>query len=651
MLDYVLNDSYVEEEKKIQDEINSFIDDAKNFVFKAGAGVGKTYALIETIKHIMISNEFRFEKTNEKIRVITFTNAATNEIISRIGTNNCVKCSTIHEFAWELISNYPRQLLDIHLEEIDDEILRKREKLQDTFFQEYLSITSPNIIEQFSQKEHFYDISKADEIRNFYGLNPKNAASFHNAVKTFISIKKLENTKQKIKDYLESNPKRIKKDFCIKYDINSNIKDLNKMRIDHKLLLNYFKKIYYKYPLLKKVIYSKYPYLLIDEYQDTDSKIIECISDIVKDSQCPIVVGFFGDESQNIYDSHNDFINQLEKDNFIISKYKEFNRRCSIQVINVGNKINHLYPQKSIFSNHDDGIVEVINGCDKDLDEILKTLNSFGRIDCLILKNQTIAERINVGNLYDFYRSTAEYSGANHERLNTELLSHDIGKLGQTQRLLFSLLNAFKKCLNNETYLSEIFNKEIDIKKTECINLINSIRNIELNITDNYSFENFLKDLFGLLMDTNNVNKSFKLKNFGFDYELDEIKNILSLNARDDKSLFDISFKELLRWYNFIVEKQDGLINYHTYHNTKGLQYENVAIVVEDNFRKNNDVRDFLLECVNSIKTGDYSRIESDPNKLLFRNLFYVAVTRSVKNLFVINKCSISNDDLKIIFS
>lgn len=652
MLEYTLNLSYVEEEKKIQNEINGYIDDLKSLVFKAGAGVGKTYALIETIKHIILKNEHRFEKTNEKIRVITFTNAATDEILSRIGTNSCVKCSTIHEFAWELISNYPRQLLDIHLEEVNDEIVRRNEKLQEPFFQEFIKTNNDCTIEELSKRENFYTISKAGEIREFYGLKPKNATEFHTAVKTYISIKKLENTKQRIVSYLDSNPQKINSEFCIKYDINSNIKNLNKMRIDHDLLLTYFKKIYFKYPLIKKVIYSKYPYLLIDEYQDTNSNIIECVSDIVKDRKYPIVVGFFGDESQNIYDSHNDFVNQLEKENSIVSKYKEFNRRCSTQVINVGNKINHLYPQTSIYLNHNDGLVQIIDGHDKELDDILRSLSSYGNIDCLILKNQTIAEKIKIGNLYEFYKKTGEYSGKNYERLNVELLSHDIDKLGKTQRLLFGLINAFVKCLNNKTFLSELFSKEIDINKSECIQVINLIRNINVNIDENYNFGDYLKDLFNIIKESNNINRSFKQKNFGFEYKLDEINNIFdALNFSEEKSLFDISFNEFLRWYFFITEKQEGTIKYHTYHNTKGLQYDNVVIVVEDKFRKNNDVHDFLLECINSINTGDYSKIDSDINKLLFRNLFYVAVTRSIKNLFIVNKSSLSNDELKVIFS
>ena len=49
------------------------------------------------------------------------------------------------------------------------------------------------------------------------------------------------------------------------------------------------------------------------------------------------------------------------------------------------------------------------------------------------------------------------------------------------------------------------------------------------------------------------------------------------------------------------------------------------------------------------LETGNYEIFDSEYHSM--RNLFYVAVTRSIKNLFILNMTSISNEDLETIFS
>ncbi len=62
---------------KINSHLDKFyekIDKHKNFVVNGGAGSGKTYALIQSLKHIFSNNP----KT--KVACITYTNVAVNEI-------------------------------------------------------------------------------------------------------------------------------------------------------------------------------------------------------------------------------------------------------------------------------------------------------------------------------------------------------------------------------------------------------------------------------------------------------------------------------------------------------------------------------------------------------------------------------------------
>lgn len=76
-----------------------------NFLLSGGAGSGKTYSLVESIKYI-------FSKINPKAKVacITYTNIAADEIKQRAPYDG-LYVSTIHEFLWNEIKIYQKNLL------------------------------------------------------------------------------------------------------------------------------------------------------------------------------------------------------------------------------------------------------------------------------------------------------------------------------------------------------------------------------------------------------------------------------------------------------------------------------------------------------------------------------------------------------------
>lgn len=86
------------------DEIYEKIDNHKNFVVNGGAGSGKTYALIQSLKHIFSNNP------KARVACITYTNVAVNEIKERVPFEGLF-VDTIHNFVWELIRNYKSNLI------------------------------------------------------------------------------------------------------------------------------------------------------------------------------------------------------------------------------------------------------------------------------------------------------------------------------------------------------------------------------------------------------------------------------------------------------------------------------------------------------------------------------------------------------------
>lgn len=70
--------------------IQQSIAEKQSFILEAGAGSGKTWSLVESIKYIINHESQNLAKHNRKIACITYTNVAANEIIERIDNNPLV---------------------------------------------------------------------------------------------------------------------------------------------------------------------------------------------------------------------------------------------------------------------------------------------------------------------------------------------------------------------------------------------------------------------------------------------------------------------------------------------------------------------------------------------------------------------------------
>jgi len=85
-----------------------------NFLLSGGAGSGKTYSLVETISGLTSQHPLA------RIACITYTNAATHEIENRASNDN-LYVSTIHDFLWSNIKHFQQELKTSLVELINDE--------------------------------------------------------------------------------------------------------------------------------------------------------------------------------------------------------------------------------------------------------------------------------------------------------------------------------------------------------------------------------------------------------------------------------------------------------------------------------------------------------------------------------------------------
>ena len=747
------------EEQSIQDQIYSSIDNFENILFNAGAGSGKTFSLTESLMYIIRNHGQRLRQNNQKVMCITYTNVATNEIKERLGNSDLIEVSTIHSRLWTLIQKYNKELLKIHVKKIEIEIEKlnfdilenEEEKLekQYRFYRELPNKMKKVFLDKaISSRKKFYKfydksakIFKSAFIAEFEDFEPalKNVSHFK---KVISSLFKIENFRACLKQIEAKNPKYTR----VKYDEKFNNDILHRMIISHDTLLEYALSMVKSYDLLKRVVFDSYPYILIDEFQDTNQKVIEIMQLIDTKAKAigrKIFIGYFGDSEQNIYTEGVGHDLPLIHGN-LKKINKRFNRRSFSEIITVINKIRKdEIEQKSIFEDSLGGSVEFFSGGREKRLEFLEAckedwqISSSNKLHCLVLLNKSVAELNGFPEVFKKFSDTAFYK-KNFDRINTEILSNEFSKLGNVPQLFFNILEFIQGISNPNTFLSSIFDKKVysrmtfqELKRTISILLeikeetlggylktlfeissrpgnkslkrivrilvnlekvsyqsliiylldelflnVGSVRKEEFklrlkelfeeeifiensksdlresfeNLISNISFsrdskneiEDFQTKVHELLTSENNDQKR-NISNFLapkidsiFDEEIYSQIDVDEFESAKEKlsNLLNITLEEWFLWFRFVTDQQDSDIVYHTYHGTKGAEFENVAIIMENDFGRlnKNKFSNFFLNHENFEELND-----EDKAKIInTKNLLYVSCSRAVKNLRIL---------------
>ena len=92
----------------VDEEIANCLDPnaPKSFFLYAGAGSGKTRSLAKALVAFRKQYGEKFRKSGQKIAIITYTNAACDEISSRVGEGPLFVIKTIHSFCWSQIGSF-----------------------------------------------------------------------------------------------------------------------------------------------------------------------------------------------------------------------------------------------------------------------------------------------------------------------------------------------------------------------------------------------------------------------------------------------------------------------------------------------------------------------------------------------------------------
>lgn len=111
--------------------------------------------------------------------------------------------------------------------------------------------------------------------------------------------------------------------------------------ISHDEVLVLAEYMFRTYPKLCEILKSTYPFILVDEYQDTSPLVVKILlEDIFSHSGHSCIVGFFGDTMQAIYeDGIGDLDDYKHPNGPVYEVKKEQNRRNPKAVIDLANKI------------------------------------------------------------------------------------------------------------------------------------------------------------------------------------------------------------------------------------------------------------------------------------------------------------------------
>ena len=167
----------------------------------------------------------------------------------------------------------------------------------------------------------------------------------------------------------------------------------------------------------------------------------------------PFSLGYYGDIKQNIYNTG--IGNKMDYYSTKLERItKIYNRRCSPEIINVGNMIrNDHIKQESIYNNFPKSEIIFLNKADREkIIEYLSerwSITKDNKLHCFELKNEIVAENSGFKEFYDFFKKSGYYSGSNYSKINEETMNNDLKKMGRIQSLLYRIID-FKLKISNE---------------------------------------------------------------------------------------------------------------------------------------------------------------------------------------------------------
>lgn len=584
--------------KAVDDEIYSCLDldKPKSFFLFAGAGSGKTRSLVEVLKRFRENNIHRLRTNAQQVAIITYTNAACDEIKRRLEFDPAFSVSTIHSFAWELIKSHTtdiKSLLRVRLQNDIDEL-------------------------EIAQSKGRAG-SKAAEDR------PRQIASKCKRLESLSTVRK--------------------------FTYNPNGENSGKESLNHAEVIALTAELLASRPLLQTILTRKFPVLLVDESQDTKKELIDALFTVQRVHKTQFSLGLFGDIMQRIYmDGKEDLGLTPLPDDWLTPK-KIYNYRCPRRVVKLINKIRQDVDQNSQEPvKENKGLVRLfIKDIGKPIDK-----TAFENVVCqkmaeftndmlwtdpkenktLTLEHHMAAQRGGFSNFFN-----ALYV----DKLKTGLIDGTLSSITLFSQRVLPLINSLE--VNNQLAVSRILNNhsplmikekfensenpKAEIKKAK--EAVDALYSLWENDSDP-TLKSILKEIYrsGLFKVPDSLATIAGRQEKDFELVEDDVDPIIDAW---DKALAS-HFSEFKEYVYYISDKS----RFGTHQGIKGLEFPRVIVVLDDEDAGGNF---FSYEKLFGVKAPTKSDIENQAKGKetsidRTRRLFYVTCSRAEESLAII---------------
>lgn len=588
----LLEDHYIDDyvDDHVDREIESCFSASSpnNFFVFAGAGSGKTRSLINTLNFLDKEQGEKLLMKGKQIAVITYTNAACDEISRRLQYKSIFSVSTIHSFLWELIKNYQVDIKTWIMESVQKEI------------------------EELKQKQTKTSRGKAGE---------KRAETIKKKTERLAKIRSIQ-----------------------KFSYNPNGDNVGYDSLSHSEVIKMSTEFIATEPTMQDILTSKYPILLIDESQDTKKELIDALLIVCEKYGEKFIVGMFGDTMQKIYNDGKDNLAKCIPDNWV-KPVKIMNHRSAKRIVTLANSIRSSVDdqKQQARSDAEEGTVRLFitsksnnkEYVEKRVAEMMvQDTGDIGWNDeedykSLILEHHMAASRFGFSELY--------MPLSNSKKFDTSLREGSIPELSILSKLVFPLLVAYQSgndfevakiirknspLLNKEVFITGLNNQvELLRKAEEAVELLMKLWN-DGKVPTCLEVLKSIRDT-GLFKVGNRVDEVLA------DYSQDENEKITAL-----RTALSAPFYELERYALYVSDNT----RFATHQGVKGLEFPRVMVILDDAQARGLLFSYEKLFGVKAQSDTDEKNAHDGKDTSITRTarLFYVACTRAKKSLAIV---------------
>ena len=563
----------------------------KSFFLFAGAGSGKTYSLVLLLKKIRDKIGQDLMLRGKNVAVITYTNAATDEIINRLDYSPVFHISTIHSFVWDVIKYYQNDIKQLYCQYLRDDIRIIGEKLDSA-----RNKTTKTYRTNFEKMNYLKDrLERAETIEKFV-YNPNGSNPEYNALNHADVIK-----------------------------------------ISAQMIMNSL--------MLQRIIAQRYPIFLIDESQDKKKELVDAFFSIQKNFGETFTLGLLGDQKQRIYtDGKKDMVSiipiEWEK------PVKKMNYRSAKRIVKLANAIGKDIDFHAEQVSREDAIegfarlfiVQQGNGINKDeveqtvmkkmceLTKDAKWVEANTNVKILTLEHMMAARRLGFEQFFGPLSKVTKYQMTFLQGTVSELefFTKEIlpiaDSIKEDGRIALEILKS------NSPLLSK---KNIEKSYELYLHCREETGTVAKKVNDDHSIREVVKAVRDsqLLTIPEVIRQACELTP-------DEINDEMEEDLQAWVKVMDLSIS--------MVRKYDDYVNQHTRFDThqgvKGLEFERVMVIIDDSEAKGFMFSYDKLFGVKELTETDIKHIEAGEESSIDRTLrlFYVTCTRAKESLAII---------------